>query len=258
MRIVFDKIITDKETLNISLDGGVTSVEKPVNDLLKYGYSFDETECSDLDNIKLGNGEASTATKPTFEATLNTAFKSGELRYVQKASSEVKTYLNSLPENTIYNPYRIEIMDIPSNVTITPRRFNSTRYFKAKINKNVTSIGGFAFYGCSNLSSINIPDSVASIGKEAFYDCYRLTSITIPDSVTTIDYGAFAGCTSLSSINISDSVTSIGGYTFNSCSNLTSINYTGTEEQWNAITKGSNWNSGVPSNCVINYNYKSE
>lgn len=61
---------------------------------------------------------------------------------------------------------------------------------------SVTSIGGSAFYGCSSLASIEIPDGVTSIGSRAFYRCSNLTSIEIPDSVTSIGT-AFGDCTSL-------------------------------------------------------------
>ena len=88
---------------------------------------------------------------------------------------------------------------------------------------SVTSIRGSAFYGCSGLTSITIPDSVTSIGAEAFYGCSGLTSITIPDGVTSIGSNAFYGCSGLTSIAIPDSVTSIGYYAFSGCSGLRSI-----------------------------------
>ena len=88
---------------------------------------------------------------------------------------------------------------------------------------SITSIGNYAFSECSNLTSITIPNSVTSIGKSAFYGCWDLTSITIPDSVTSIGNAAFNSCTSLLSITIPDSVTSIGYGAFYDCSSLTSI-----------------------------------
>ena len=88
-------------------------------------------------------------------------------------------------------------------------------------------------YGYSNLNGdLVIPPSVTydgttysvtTIGYLAFYGCSGLTSVTIPNSVTTIGDVAFDGCTGLTSVTIPNSVTSIGNYAFASCSGLTSI-----------------------------------
>ena len=91
------------------------------------------------------------------------------------------------------------------------------------IPNSVTSIGDYAFSDCSGLTSITIPNSVTRIGDYAFSDCAGLTSITIPNSVTSIGYEAFYGCSGLTSITIPNSVTSIGGRAFQSCTSLTSI-----------------------------------
>ncbi len=91
------------------------------------------------------------------------------------------------------------------------------------IEDSVTSIGSYAFYGCSSLADVTIPDSVTDIGWSAFYGCSSLTSITIPDSVTIISDGAFAYCSNLTSITIPDCVTSIGNHAFFGCHSLTSI-----------------------------------
>ena len=88
----------------------------------------------------------------------------------------------------------------------------------------VTEIGFSAFYWCTSLISVTIPDSVTSIDGYAFYNCTSLTSVTIPNSVTSIDYRSFSSCTSLTSINIPGSVTSIDNGAFDDCDSLTSIN----------------------------------
>ena len=127
------------------------------------------------------------------------------------------------------------------------------------IPNSVTSIGYYAFWGCTNLRNIKIPNNVESIGDYAFYNCTSLTSIevsydnenyssvdgvlfdkdktkliqypagsnrtiySIPNSVISIGSDAFVGCTSLTSVTIPNSVTSIGGSAFFGCTNLTSI-----------------------------------
>jgi hypothetical protein len=88
---------------------------------------------------------------------------------------------------------------------------------------SVTSIGGSAFMYCTKLTSIEIPEGVTSIGSQVFYDCSNLTSVVIPDSVKSIGYLAFAGCSSLTSIAIPNSVESIGLAAFERCTRLTSI-----------------------------------
>ena len=88
---------------------------------------------------------------------------------------------------------------------------------------SVTSIGFYAFSGCTGLTSVTIPDSVTSIVSFAFIGCTGLTSITIPESVTSIGDCSFYGCTGLTSVTIQDGVTSIGDMAFYNCTGLTSI-----------------------------------
>lgn len=125
---------------------------------------------------------------------------------------------------------------------------------------DITTIGNYAFYECSSIISITIPDGVTSIGNYAFYNCRGFAHLTIPDSVTSIGENAFHGCSglgglslgngltsigenafyfcqNLSTVTIPDSVTSIGNYAFFNCAGLTTVMFTGTEEQWDAISK---------------------
>ena len=118
------------------------------------------------------------------------------------------------------------------------------------IPNSVTSIGDHAFFYCWNLTSVTIPDSVTSIGAYAFYYCPRLMNVMISDSVTSIGDCTFAACTALTSVRIPDSVTSIGDGAFNmggyGPSNLSSIIMEG-----DAPTLGSDVFYQVPSACVV-------
>jgi len=89
---------------------------------------------------------------------------------------------------------------------------------------SVTSIGDYAFSGCSGLTSITIPDSVTSIGWYAFDGCYSLSSVIIGNGLTSIERGAFGACIGLTSITIPDSVISIENDAFGGCRLITSIN----------------------------------
>ncbi len=126
------------------------------------------------------------------------------------------------------NRYSGDIV-IPASVT-----YSGTTY-------SVTSIGDYAFYKCSDLTSITIPNSVTSIGNAAFFKCTGLTSVTIPNSVTSIGMGAFESCTGLTSpvcnahvfafmpttysgaYTIPEGIESIAGVAFLNCSSLTSV-----------------------------------
>lgn len=78
----------------------------------------------------------------------------------------------------------------------------------------VTSIGDKAFYKCTGLTSISIPNSVTRIGTDAFYHCAGLTEITFPSSLEYIGDYAFSLCTGLTSITIPNSVAHIGNRAF--------------------------------------------
>ncbi len=113
--------------------------------------------------------------------------------------------------------------------------YNCTSLTSVTIPDSVTSIGMDAFSYCTSLTSVTIPDSVTSIGAWAFSECTSLTSVTIPDSVSSIGESAFSECTSLTSVTIPDSVTSIGVNAFKNCTSLKEVIYNGTEESFKQI-----------------------
>lgn len=93
----------------------------------------------------------------------------------------------------------------------------------ANIPSGVTSIGSYAFYGCSQLTNIVIPSDVTSIGDSVFYGCSSLTNVNIPNGVRTIGGNAFQGCANLTNVTIADSVTTIGSYAFSGCTHLANV-----------------------------------
>ncbi len=104
-----------------------------------------------------------------------------------------KTELNVSYRGSSYSSYSGEYSGnvvIPESVTYNGATFP------------VTSIGERAFYGCSGLTSITIPNSVTSIGGDAFSGCSGLTSVTIPNSVTSIGSSAFSGCSGLTIVKV--------------------------------------------------------
>lgn len=166
---------------------------------------------------------------------------------------------------------------------------NCTSLESVVMNDGVTGIGRYAFWNCSQLTSVTIPGSVCEIGNAAFLGCSELSNIfvhidneyykdidgnlytkdgstlcqypqgktdisfTLPDGVTTINESVFRN-SSLSSIIIPKSVVKINSYAFENCQSLNDIYYTGSEEEWQAISGYYNM-AGDLANVNIHYNH---
>ena len=143
-----------------------------------------------------------------------------EVKPVEEKQQEVKP----TEEAPVKPNLKYEIKGDAVTITGCDKKASGALIIPATIEgKAVTSIGEKAFTGCTNLTSITIPDSVNSIGNAVFAGCSSLRSITIGDGVTGIGDSAFYACTNLTSITIPDSVTSIGDSAFHACTSLTSI-----------------------------------
>lgn len=229
MKIVFKDSGLNEGIIKISLDGGYTYTDYNIADVKETGIILDDSQR--YDKIKI-RGPA------------NVLKRLDDISTIQ-LDGEVTEGLNFIMDTDTYGfafPKCVVGITLPDGInTITKGSTSSST-------KNI-------FSSFPNLHSIVIPISVTSIGDESFKSCTSLTSINIPEGVTTIGNNSFYGCSKLTSITIPEGVTSIGNYAFQGCSKLTSINYTGTEEQWDLISKGTDWNKSVHSDFQIVFNY---
>ena len=239
MKIVFNKLQTSKETIQVSLDGGTTWNSYVVSEIIESGIPLDENQEYDKIHIK---GSA------TVLKNLDVV-KSIEIPESNNTKDGMFTHDGTNFYGNLVN------VKIPEGFTsIGKDAFNGcTSLTSITLPESLTSIGSTAFCDCSSLTSITLPESLTKIDDYTFYGCSSLTSINLPEGLTSIKDGTFGYCSSLTSIDLPESLTSIGIEAFQSCTSLKTINFKGTEDQWNAITKGSNWSKNCPSDMVINY-----
>lgn len=105
--------------------------------------------------------------------------------------------------------------------------------------QTVTVIGKDCFSGCTELTSVILPNTLAEIDDRAFSGCASLRGIFVPEGVTRIGNGAFAECGSLEAIHLPTTVTTIGDRALYHCPNLVHIFYAGTYENWKGMYSGS-------------------
>lgn len=178
--------------------------------------------------------------------------------------------VTSIGKYAFYN-VNVEYLTIPDSVTqIDENAFSSCANLKSVlIGKGVANIGQHAFYQCTALTDITVMSESVNIDRTALSGCSSLKTAALPaQALSVIDYYmpiqtvVINGGTSihllelsdfetLESIEISSSVTTIEELALCDCVNLNSIKFNGTKSQWNAITFGKKWNSGVPATKVI-------
>ena len=216
------------------------------------------------------NGTATVVTTPTtlggnaVKIISDNCFRGNTLlTSVTVSEGVVQIYPNSFMDCT-----QLESISLPSTLSILGQyAFSNCSSLKAiALPSGMTHINEYTFQNCSSLKTVSIPSSVRVIGKSAFAECHALTSFTLPAGVTEIEErtflncknlatvkilgnvtrigtGAFSGCyNALTSITIPGSVTEIGVRAFNQCYQLANVYFDGSKAQWNAVTKGSEWN----------------
>ena len=267
---------------DFAFDGcsGLTSIEIPVGVTEIGSFAFDD--CSGLTGIKIPSSVTSIGNSAFYGCSGLTSIVVEADNTVYDSRDDCNAIIKKETNTLIHGCKNTKI---PSSVTrIGERAFwDCSELTSIEIPSSVTRIGYGAFDGCSGLTSITveagnamydsrdnsnalietktntlilgckstkIPSSVTSIGSAAFQFCEGLTSITIPEGVTSIGESAFEGCSGLTSIEIPSSVTSIGNYAFVDCIGLKDVYYTGTQEQWNAISFG---NGGDASDVFVIY-----
>lgn len=115
-------------------------------------------------------------------------------------------------------------------------------------------MGDNIFSGCWYLASVTLPQNIDRIGDGMFMNCQMLAGVEIPQGAESIGNGAFSSCSGFTTVIIPDSVSTIGSAAFSACA-LKDIYFTGTEEQWNRISKIGDTLT-VVSKVTIHYNYK--
>ena len=191
-------------------------------------YAFEG--CNNLESITIGSGVYQIGSRvfPTYNEYSHDHDheNNSDEEYVYKLKnvtvSENNPYYKSV-DNVIYSK------DGESLIWCSPKKTELV------IPYGVTSIGDYAFYNCSALTSISIPDSVTSIGYYAFYNCAKLTSVSIPDSVTIIGRYAFSYCSALTSVVIGSGWNTIDISVFSSCDELSSITISSDNPDYQSI-----------------------
>jgi len=95
------------------------------------------------------------------------------------------------------------------------------------IGNSVTSMDGYVFLHCIDLTEVVIGDGITEMGDAWFFECESLTDVTMGSNISVIGDYSFYGCSSLISLNIPSTVTMIKKYAFRNCSNLESLYFSG-------------------------------
>ncbi len=242
--------VTSIGNFAFSYCSGLTSIEIPdgVTSIGSYAFAY----CDSLTNVTIGNGVTSIGSSAFYNCSGLT-------------SITIPDSVKNIAGSAFYYCKNLTTVTIGDGVTNIDRSafWGCSRLKDIRVSKDnivYKSIDGSLYtkdgktllqYAVGKeTTSFAIPDGVTSIGSYAFYDCSSLTSVTIGDSVT-IDTFAFYDCSSLTNVTLSDGVTALGGSVFWNCGNLISVTFRGTIAQWDRIEKSSTWENGSAIKIVV-------
>ena len=141
--------------------------------------------------------------------------------------------------------------NVPSTVKVIGDFRSTEKLQSITFPEGLETIGGESFKG-SGITSVSLPSSLTSIGSSAFYQCTSLTNADLSATMlTSLPSNLFYWCFALTSVNLPSSLTSISNQAFYLNSSLQEIHFEGTVDQWNAISKASNWKQSCYSLTTI-------
>ena len=248
-----------KQIKSITATGAVNAAGKKVLQLGECAFK----DCTGLESVEFTGSLA--VSKNAFEGCTNL----GSVKVKESDMALLGNY-------AFLNCTKLTEADIPGKLLIQEGAFFECTSLKKFDFSNVSSIGKIAFYHCSSLESIVLPENVTAIGNSAFQGCNGVTSLNIPGTVKSIGEEAFCSCEKLKELVVNEGVSSIGKQAFAGCKSLETITlpksaalgeniftdyrpiktirYTGTREEW--VAAGLNQNNFY--NATVYYEYTAD
>ena len=199
--------------------------DKSVTELIVPDYVTEIEEgafsgCSSLTSITLPFvGKDASATAASGSTLFGYIFGANTFN----GSISTRQYYAQNKYSTYYIPISLRNVTITGGAILYGAFYYCSELTNIVLPNDITAIGNYAFYHCENLAEITIPDAVTTINSYAFYFCSTLTSIIIPNAVTSLGASAFAG-SGLTRLTIGNGVQTIEESTFSNCSGLIDVN----------------------------------